>query len=94
MECYLQMFTKNAKMFQFLTVYVTATNNSAATVAEGAEAGNDKDGKVVMEDKEEKEKKPWKYLEGSNGFFIHKNMAENWCGSSPEWGESTVAMAQ
>ena len=47
-----------------------------------------------MEDKSEKEKKPWKCLEGSNGFFIHKNMAENWCGSSPEWGESTVAMAQ
>ena len=45
-------------MFQFLTINVTATNNSAATVAEGAEAGNDEDGKVVMEDKEEKEKKP------------------------------------
>ena len=27
-------------------------------VAEGAEAGNDKDGKVVMEDESEKEKKP------------------------------------
>ena len=40
----------------------------------------------------EKEKKPWKCLEGSNGYFIYKNMAENWCGSSPEWGESTVRM--
>ena len=47
-----------------------------------------------MEDKEEKEKKPWKCLEGSNGFFIHKNMAENWWSSSPEYEESTVAMAQ
>ena len=45
-------------MFQFLTVYVTATNNSAATVAEGAEAGNNKDGKVVMEEESEKEKRP------------------------------------
>ena len=63
-------------------------------MAGGAEAGNNKDGKVVMEDKSEKEKKPWKCLRGSNGFFIYKNMAENWCGSSPEWGESTVAMAQ
>ena len=26
----------------------------------------------VMEDKEEKEKKPWKCLEGSNGFFMIK----------------------
>ena len=48
----------------------------------------------VMEDKEEKEKKPRKCLEGSNGFFIYKNMAENWCESSPELGESTVAMEQ
>ena len=48
----------------------------------------------VMGEEREKEKKPWKCLGGSNGFFIHKNMAENWCGSSPEWGESTVAMAQ
>ena len=47
-----------------------------------------------MEEESEKEKKPWKCLEGSNGFFIHKNMAENWCGSSPEWGECTVAMEQ
>ena len=47
-----------------------------------------------MEEESEKEKKPWKCLGGSNGFFIYKNMAENWCGSSPEWGESTVAMAQ
>ena len=37
-----------------------------------------------MEEESEKEKKPWKCLEGSNGFFIYKNMAENWCGSSPE----------
>ena len=62
----------------------------------GADSRRDnKDDEIsVMEDKEEKEKKPWKCLEGSNGFFIYKNMAENWCGSSPEWGESTVAMAQ
>ena len=32
----------------------------------------------------EKEKKPRKCLEGSNGYFIYKNMAKNWCGSSPE----------
>ena len=38
----------------------------------------------VMEDEREKEKKPRKCLEGSNGYFIYKNMAENWCGSSPE----------
>ena len=38
----------------------------------------------VMEDEEEKEKKPRKCLEDSNGYFIYKNMAENWCGSSPE----------
>ena len=38
------------------------------------------DERSVMEDEEEKEKKPWKCLEGSNGFFIYKNMAENWCG--------------
>ena len=48
----------------------------------------------VMEDKEEKEKKPWKCLEGSNGYFIYKNMAENWCGLSPQWGECSVAMEQ
>ena len=41
-------------MFPFLTVNVTTTNNSA----EGAEAGNNKAGKEVMEDKSEKEKKP------------------------------------
>ena len=52
------MFTKNAKMFQFSTINVTTTNNSVATVAEGAEAGNDKDGKVVMEEESKKEKKP------------------------------------
>ena len=27
------------------------------------------DSKVVMEEESEKEKKPWKCLEGSNGFF-------------------------
>ena len=42
------------------------------------------DERSVMEDEEEKEKKPWKCLEGSNGFFIYKNMAENLCGSSPK----------
>ena len=69
------MFTKNAKMLPFLTVNVTATNNSAASLAEGAkgaEAGNDNDGKVVMEEESEKEKKPWKCLGGSNGFFNYK----------------------
>ena len=30
---------------------------------------NEDDETSVMEDKEEKEKKPWKCLEGSNGFF-------------------------
>ena len=66
------MFTKNAKIFQFSTINVTTTNNSVATVAEGAEAANDKDGKVVMEEESKKEKKPWKCLEGSNGFFMIK----------------------
>ena len=94
MEGYVQLFSKNAKLSRFLTINVTATNNSAANVAGGAKTGNDKDNKVVMEEESEKEKKPWKCLGGSNGFFIYKNMAENWCGSSPEWGESTVAMAQ
>ena len=48
----------------------------------------------VMEDEREKEKKPRKCLQDSNGYFIHKNMAENWWESSPEWGECTVAMEQ
>ena len=47
-----------------------------------------------MEEESEKEKKPWKCLGGSNGFFIYRNMAENWYGSSPEWVESTIRMAQ
>ena len=47
-----------------------------------------------MEDEEEKEKKPWKCLEGSNGFFIYKNVAVNCCGSSLKLVESTVRMAQ
>ena len=56
---------------------------------------HDEDGKdKVMEEEEEKEKKPRKCLEGSNGYFIYKNMAENWCGSSPECGECTVEMEQ
>ena len=94
MEGYVQLFSKNAKLSRFLTINVTATNNSAANVAGGAKTGNDKDDKVVMEEESEKEKKPWKCLGGSNGFFMYKNMAENSCGSSPEWVESTVAMAQ
>ena len=48
---------------------------------EGDEAGSKYE---VMEDESEKEKKPWKCLEGSNGFFIYKNVAENCCGSSPK----------
>ena len=44
---------------------------------------HDKDDEV-MEDEREKEKRPQKCLEGSNGYFIHKNMAENRCGSSPQ----------
>ena len=39
---------------------------------------------MVMEEESEKEKKPWKCLEGSNGFFICKNMAKNLSGSSPK----------
>ena len=46
-----------------------------------------------MEEESKKEKKPWKCLGGSNGFFIHKSMAENWWESSPEWGKCAVAMA-
>ena len=65
-EWTIQIVTKSAKFRRFLKVNVTTTNNSA----EGAEAGgNNKAGKEVMEDKIEKEKKPWKCLEGSNGFF-------------------------
>ena len=36
MEGYVQLFSKNAKLSRFLTINVTATNNSAANVA-GAE---------------------------------------------------------
>ena len=32
-ECYVQMFTKNAKIFQFLTINVATTNNSALDIA-------------------------------------------------------------
>ena len=65
---------------------------ACSTAASNRTAADDED--EVMEEESEKEKEPWKCLEGSNGFFIYKNMAENSCGSSPEWGESTVAMAQ
>ena len=57
-ESYIQIFTKNAKIIQFLNIDVATTNNSALDVAEGAESGNDEDGKVVMEEESEKEKKP------------------------------------
>ena len=70
MEGYVQLFSKNAKLSRFLTINVTATNNSAANVAGGAETGNDKDDKVVMEEESEKEKKPWKCLGGSNCYVI------------------------
>ena len=70
-------------------------SSTAASNRTAVEAVEDKDDEAgVMEEESEKEKEPWKCLEGSNGFFVYKNIAENWCGSSSQWGESTVAMAQ
>ena len=45
------MFTKTAKIIRFLTIDVATTNNSALDVAEGAESGNNKDGKVSCQTK-------------------------------------------
>ena len=74
MEGYVQLFSKNAKLSRFLTINVTATNNSAANVAGGAKTGNDKDDKVVMEEESEKEKKPWKCLDDLKKKFISKKL--------------------
>ena len=43
MESYIQIFTKNAKIIQFLNIDVATTNNSALDVAEGTESRNDED---------------------------------------------------
>ena len=42
-ESYIQIFTKNAKIIQFLNIDVATTNNSALDVAEGTEYRNDED---------------------------------------------------
>ena len=83
--------------FQIYSVSVVLSRRRQQQTEDDTQAKDEADEareKSVDGGNNEKEKKPWKCLEGSNGYFIYKNMAENWCGSSPEWGECSVAMEQ
>ena len=51
----------------------------AVAVCSAHDEDNEAGKSGVMEEEEEKEKKPRKCLEGSNGFFIYKNISENFC---------------